>query len=399
MTPILYVLIFLAVVLAAESIFFAFRGDEASRAAATRKRLDKIAQTLQAPGGEGDSDESLLIDGQKRGLGDRIFSLIPNRESIELLVYRAGATTTPGRLVLSTIALALGGFILGAFVMSSAVTGVMFSAAGLAPTLILKRNAGRRMAAFEQQLPDALALMTRAMRAGHSLGFGLRMVGDELPEPIGPEFLRVADEVQMGQDLMHALANLNYRVDVPDLPFFVTSIGIQRETGGNLSEILDKLGHVIRERFKLYGKVRAFTAMGRASANLLACWPFVMVGTLFFANRDYIAPLWETQQGHTLIMISGVLVAIGLRDLSPHGRNRGLIHGDSRHFTRLRLCRAPDAELRQLLRLPDQGPQAPDEAGRRYPGPRSRRHDAGRFDDRRTDRRDRALPEPLRRPQ
>jgi tight adherence protein B len=111
--------------------------------------------------------------------------------------------------------------------------------------------------------------------------------------------------------LLDALANLSHRVDVADLPFFVTSIGIQRETGGNLTEILDKLGHVIRERFKLYGKVSAITAMGRASANLLAMWPFVMVGSLYVANRDYIAPLWETPGGLRLVMISAVLVVVG----------------------------------------------------------------------------------------
>jgi len=309
-TPILYVLIFLATVLAAESIFFAIRGDEASRAAAARKRLDRLAHTLRSPDAVGEG-ESLLRDGTKRGLGDRLLDLVPRREAVELLVYRAGATTTPGRLVMSSVSLAFGGFLLGAFVMSNFVNGILFTAIGIAPWMIVRRNARRRMEAFEQQLPDALALMTRAMRAGHSLGFGLRMVGDELPDPIGVEFLRVADEVQMGQDLSTALANLNHRVDVPDLPFFVTSIGIQRETGGNLTEILDKLGHVIRERFKLYGKVRAITAMGRASANLLAFWPFVMVGALYSTNPDYVAPLWESETGHMMVLISAVLVAIG----------------------------------------------------------------------------------------
>ncbi len=309
MTPILYVLIFLATALAAESIFFALRGDEDARSDAARKRLDKIARNLQAPGSEIDG-ESLLRD-SSRGLGDRLLDIIPQREAVELLVYRAGASTTPGRLVMTSIALAASGFLIGSFVMSNLVYGVLFTAVGVVPWTLQQRKARNRMAAFEQQLPDALALMTRAMRAGHSLGFGLRMVGDELPEPINLEFMRVADEVQMGQDLTQALANLNHRVDVPDLPFFVTAIGIQRETGGNLTEILDKLGHVIRERFKLYGKVSAITAIGRSSANLLACWPFVMVGALYATNADYVAPLWETETGHTMVMISGVLIAIG----------------------------------------------------------------------------------------
>jgi tight adherence protein B len=309
-TPILYVLVFLATVLAAESIFFAIRGDDAARAAAARKRLDRLAKSLQAPGSEHDG-ESLLRDGVKRGVGDRLLDLIPQRTSVELLAYRAGGTTTPARLLLTSIGLTLGGFILGAFVMSNVVAGLLMSFAGAAPWIIIRRTAQKRMAAFEQQLPDALALMTRAMRAGHSLGFGLRMVGEEMPDPIGVEFLRVADEVQLGQDLTTALKNLDHRVDVSDLPFFITAIGIQRETGGNLTEILDKLSHVIRERFKLYGKVRAITAMGRASANLLAFWPLVMVGALYSVNPDYVAPLWEQQTGHMMVMISAGLVAVG----------------------------------------------------------------------------------------
>lgn len=310
MNPIFYILIFVATVLATESIYFATRSDAASRAAVTRRRLDRIARSLQSPEVMA-KGESLLRDGEDRSLAEQILDLLPHRESIDLLVYRAGATTTPGRLITTMVLLASGGFLIGAFVMSDPIKGLMLTTIGIVPWMLLRRTAKRRMAAFEQQLPDALALMTRAMRAGHSLGFGLRMVGEELPDPIGTEFTRIADEVQMGKDLLDALANLSHRVDVADLPFFVTSIGIQRETGGNLTEILDKLGHVIRERFKLYGKVSAITAMGRASANLLAMWPFVMVGSLYVANRDYIAPLWETPGGLRLVMISAVLVVVG----------------------------------------------------------------------------------------
>jgi tight adherence protein B len=310
MNPIFYVLIFLATVLAAESIYFATRSDASTRAAVTRRRLDRISKSLQSTETSA-TGESLLRKGESRGLAEHLLDALPQREAIGLLVYRAGATTTPARLVTATVALIAGGFLIGAFVMSDPIKGFLFSTIGVFPWWLLRRNAKRRTAAFEQQLPDALALMTRAMRAGHSLAFGLRMVAEELPDPIGAEFTRVADEVHLGQDLLDALTNLNHRLDVPDLPFFVTSIGIQRETGGNLTEILDKLGYVIRERFKLYGKVSAITAMGRASANLLAMWPFVMVGSLYVANRDYVAPLWETPGGHQLVMISAVLVVVG----------------------------------------------------------------------------------------
>ena len=108
-----------------------------------------------------------------------------------------------------------------------------------------------------------------------------------------------------------ALRNLAYRIDVEDLPFFITAIAIQRETGGNLTEILDKLGHVIRERFKLYGKVRGITAMGCMTANMLAFWPLVMVGALYSVNPGYVEPLWRTSEGHMMVMICAALVGIG----------------------------------------------------------------------------------------
>jgi tight adherence protein B len=128
---------------------------------------------------------------------------------------------------------------------------------------------------------------------------------------VGTEFAHLTEEVKFGQDIGDALRNLAYRVDVEDLPFFVTAIAIQRETGGNLTEILDKLGHVIRERFKLFAKVRAITAMGRMTANMLAFWPLIMVSALYSVNPGYVEPLWQTSEGHTMVMICVALVATG----------------------------------------------------------------------------------------
>ena len=141
------------------------------------------------------------------------------------------------------------------------------------------------------------------------------MVGDELPDPIGPEFGQVAEEVKLGQDFKVALSNLVYRVEAGDLPFFTTAIMIQRETGGNLAEVLDNLGKLIRDRFALYGKVRAMTAIGRASANLLAVMPLVIVAMLYTCGgeggRNYVAPLFTTVPGYVLSAICVVLVVVG----------------------------------------------------------------------------------------
>ena len=120
-----------------------------------------------------------------------------------------------------------------------------------------------------------------------------------------------AQWIDVYRRLEKPLYNLVYRVISEDLPFFVTAISIQQETGSNLAEILSNLAQVIRERFKVLGKVRALTAMGRTSANILAIWPAVMIGSIFAANPDYVKPLWETQAGHTMILMALAMIVVG----------------------------------------------------------------------------------------
>jgi tight adherence protein B len=182
---------------------------------------------------------------------------------------------------------------------------------GLAPVVNVGRLKNKRRNAFEKQFPDALDLLIRALRAGHSLSSGLSMVGEELPDPIGTEFGHTADQIRLGKTMQSALSDLAYRVESIDLPFFVTAVAIQQETGSNLAEVLENLASVMRERFKIFGKVRALTAMGRGSANLLAAWPVIAVTSLYLVNPDYVAPLWEEPAGNTLAMISVAMVAVG----------------------------------------------------------------------------------------
>jgi tight adherence protein B len=171
--------------------------------------------------------------------------------------------------------------------------------------------ASKRMRRFEEQFPEALELMTRALRAGHSLTFAFQLVGREMSDPIAPEFLQVSEEVKFGKELSLALSNLVYRVNAGDLSYFITAVMIQRETGGNLAELLDNLGYVIRERFKLFGKIRSLTAVGKATANILGAWPLLMVGLLYLVGADFVAVLWETPTGHILALGATMLVIIG----------------------------------------------------------------------------------------
>lgn len=309
MSPILYVLIFLSVLLLVEGLQEVV-GDRRSRQVSiARKRLRAMAASLTAPEMRG--EESLLRLQDEGSWTDRLMQSLPFGEKLELALYRAGLSVRPERFVGLSVALAAGGWFIGLVLFEDLGRAILCSLVGLVPWIQLSRLQNQRRNAFEAQFPDALDLLIRALRAGHSLSTGLQMVGKELQDPVGTEFGQVAHEIQLGQHVRHALANLTYRVESPDLPFFVTAISIQQETGSNLAEVLENLSRVIRERFKIYGKVKALTAMGRATANLLACWPLVMVGSLYAVNEDYIRPLWETDQGKFLALISFVMVVIG----------------------------------------------------------------------------------------
>ncbi len=308
METLIYVFVFLATFLAVEGIVGIARSGKNDRAV-VQARLRRLSQDLPSPDATPQGEETVLRDVGRTAL-DKFVESLPNAESTQLLIYRAGAAYHPRRLVVTSLGLAAVGLTLSSLMLYG---GLVLSGAllGLFPYMQLKRAARVRTAKFETQFTDALELLTRALRAGHSLNFGFQMVGDELPDPVGTEFAHVAEEVKFGKDVTEALRNLAYRVDVEDLPFFVTAIAIQRETGGNLTEILDKLCYVIRERFKLYGKVRGITAMGRMTANMLAFWPLVMVGALYSVNPSYVEPLWTTQEGHTMVLWCVGLVALG----------------------------------------------------------------------------------------
>ncbi len=310
MPPLLYALIFSAAFLAVEGLLLLAQERRNSNQSAARRRLHKLAAGLQAPqlAGEG---SILRRSEQNDSFLRRLFGGFPLLKSLELRLYRAGLTLSPERFLLLSVLLALGGWSVGTLLLRNAGLAFALLGLGLLPWLHLGAAQRKRMQQFERQLPEALELITRALRAGNSLTFGLRMVGEELPDPIGTEFTHVAEEIRLGQEVRNALANMAYRIDSPDLAFFTTAVLIQRETGGNLAEILGNLGSIIRERFKLHGKVRAFTAIGRASANILAVWPLVMVGGMYFTNPAYVAPLWETQVGHLMCLAAFGLVLMG----------------------------------------------------------------------------------------
>ncbi len=218
---------------------------------------------------------------------------------------------------------------LGVFLLVSAVLGVVGTAiAGLMdypflvavgvglvclmlPLIKIKMQRTKRFKEFERQLPEALDLMARALRAGHAFSVGMKMVGDEFPDPIGPEFNRTVEEISFGIDTPEAMGNLNDRVVSTDLKFFITALVVQRETGGNLAEIIEAISRLIRQRFELLGRVKALSAEGRLSGIVLFVMPFVMGFVLWWMNEDYMRLLIEDDLGIMMAGAAGLLMLFG----------------------------------------------------------------------------------------
>jgi len=168
-----------------------------------------------------------------------------------------------------------------------------------------------RLNKFGGQLSDALELVARALRAGHSLAAGMHVVAQEMPVPISEEFNRVFEEQNLGIPIEDSLKSMCDRVPNLDLRFFVTSVGIQRQTGGDLAEILDKIGYVIRERFRILGQVKALTGEGRLSGVVLISLPFALFAFMLNMKPDYVETLWTTDMGRIMAGVALVLQVLG----------------------------------------------------------------------------------------
>ncbi|MCS7270689.1 MAG: type II secretion system F family protein, partial [Gemmataceae bacterium] len=209
-------------------------------------------------------------------------------------------------LLLSLMGAALSLWLLNVYVLPMVVV-LFFSL----PWIWLYHKRATRLKNFAAQLPDAMELVARALRAGHSLAAGLHVVAEEMPDPIAKEFARVYEEQNLGIPLEEALKNLCERVPNLDLRFFVTSVAIQRQTGGDLAEILDRIGHVIRERFKILGQVKALTAEGRLSGIVLIAMPIGLFFLMLWMKPDYIRLLWTDPMGIRMSIGAIVLVILG----------------------------------------------------------------------------------------
>jgi tight adherence protein B len=306
----LFVLLgFLAVALFLEGAYLAwnaYRGPEAKR----------IARRLHAmSAGQGTEQISIV---KKRLLAqtpalDRLLLQLPRVHQVDRLVLQSGVRLNVASFLGLTLAGGVAGLVLSWLLHLPAWIAiiVVVAVAGL-PTFYVYAAKARRLHTIEAQLPDALDLMGRAMRAGHAFAGSLKMVGDEMPEPIAAEFRLTFDEINYGIPLQDALTNLATRVPSTDLRYFVIAVLIQRETGGNLAELLDNISALIRARLKLLGTIRVLSAEGRLSAWILTVLPFVLAAVINLINPDFMALLWKDPTGLKLVGAALALMIVGI---------------------------------------------------------------------------------------
>jgi len=278
-----------------------------------RRRLERRLQELAQPSAV--PDESSIVLRPAEGpvpLVERAIRGTRAGSRLATLIEQAGVRTTPGAIVLISLLLAVLFALVGLLLLRvPAALLVLVPLGAAAPVLWLVQRRSSRLKTFEEQFPEALDLVSRAIRAGHSFQTALGMVADELKPPVGPEFRKMFDQQNFGLPVREALEGLAARVPIVDVKFFVTAVTIQRDSGGNLAEILDSLSSVVRERFKIKRQVRVHTAHGRITGLVLLALPVFLAIALSAINPDHMRPLFQERMGQTMIVATIVMQTIG----------------------------------------------------------------------------------------
>ncbi|MBY4866405.1 pilus assembly protein TadB [Burkholderia sp. Bp9017] len=301
------ILTFIAVVLAIEGIYQWWN----ARHGMAARRIESRLRAMSAGGNVQQQRMSIL---KKRMLDeskpfDRLLLRVPRVHALDLTLQQSGLDWTVAKLVVLGAVFAVTATLVLSFTVLPlfAVLPIALLCA-CPPMLYVMRYRNRRMRKLQRQLPDICDMIARALRSGHSFTSALGMVGEEFPDPMGGEFRITFDEINYGVSLHDALMNLATRVPAHDLRYFVIAVLIQRETGGNLAELLDSIASLIRERFKLFDKVRVLSAEGRLSAWILGLLPFGAAAMMALLNREFLSVLWEDPAG--IKMVGSMLVSM-----------------------------------------------------------------------------------------
>ena len=297
--------IFGLVVLGVISLALLWQGwSELSRQRKVSKKLDELSGRKGGAGAAEESTGGLLREEERREVSwlEPLLLRLPHRQDFQHRLEQADVDWSVGTYLVLTAGLGAAAGLAVFTISSNVILAVVgLGLAGAAPTLYVKYRKKKRLDAFEEQFPDAVDLLGRSLRAGHALNTGIQVVSQESPSPVADEFRQVFEEQRYGLPLRESLLSLADRVDLVDVRMFVTSVMIQRESGGNLAENLDNLARITRQRFKFQRDLRTMTAQGRLTGYIVAAAPFVAGLGMYMMDPDYLGSLWEAELGRWML--------------------------------------------------------------------------------------------------
>ena len=316
---IVFIIIFAMTVSVIELSLYAYRTIRNPDRGKIRKRLRDLPSAKNAKG--------LPDIVKKRVLSDvpflnQILVHIPRLQCLDRLLLQANAQYRLGVFILLAVFLGLTGFLGSSLIITNHLISIIIAGSlGGIPFFYLCLKKKKRMEKFQRQLPEGLELIARSLKAGHAFPSSMKLAADEFDDPLGPEFHETLNEINFGVSLGDALKNLADRIDCPDLKYFVICVILQRETGGNLAEIIESIAYIIRERFKLFGKIRVLASEGKLSAIILVAIPFLIITLLSFINPNYINVLFFDPTGRIVagiaafMMVAGIIVMTKMVDI------------------------------------------------------------------------------------
>jgi tight adherence protein B len=302
-------LVFVSAFLLAEFFLTSFFGAERQKQRRLKRRLDHLAAAEREQ-----AAATLLREeySRQRPQLARWLALVPGFVGLETMLEQAGRKTPVHSVVVLSLILGAAGFLGVSLLLRMPVVGIAVGA-GLAmlPFLQIKRERAQRLARFEEQLPEALDIVVRSLKAGHPFNESLLLVAEELQGPVAEEFGMAFFEINHGMPIKESFYKMMERTPSATLKVLVTSVLVQRETGGNLAEVLEKISSVIRARFRFQRKVRTLTAEGRMSGWVLVAVPFVLFGIMAVTSPDYALDLVREEMGRKMVVVALVLIGLG----------------------------------------------------------------------------------------